>query len=87
MFSTELVSTFFSVFSALLLTASFEIVESTTGVSFFSTGLFLNFELTETTNFWYVLPSSSCVVALSKVAFAKFKSATKFATLSSVLFA
>ena len=51
MFSIELASAFFSVFAALLSTVSFKVVESTTGVSFFSTGLFLNFELTETTNF------------------------------------
>ena len=85
-FSIELVSTFFSVFSALLPTVSFGVVDSTTGVSFFSTGLFLSFELTETTNFWYALVNSSCVVALSKVAFAEFKSTIKLAILSSVLF-
>ena len=86
-FSIELASTFFSAFSALLSTVSFKVVESTTGVSFFSIGLFLNFELTETTNFWYALVSSSCVVALAKVVFAALKSTTKLATLSSVLFA
>ena len=50
-FSVELVSIFFSVFSALSPTVSLEVVGSTTGASFFSTGLFLNFELTEITNF------------------------------------
>ena len=49
-FSIELESDFFSVFSAFLPTVSLPFVVSTTGVSFFSTGLFCNFELTTVTN-------------------------------------
>ena len=41
-FSIELESDFFSVFSAFLPTVGCPLVVSTAGVSFFSTGLFLN---------------------------------------------
>ena len=49
-FSIELESDFFSVFSAFLPTVSLPSVVSTVGISFFSTGLFLNFELTAITS-------------------------------------
>ena len=49
-FSIELESDFFSVFSAFLPTVSLPFVVSTVGISFFSTGLFLNFELTVITS-------------------------------------
>ena len=45
-FSIELESDFFSVFSAFLPTVSFPLVVSIAGVSFFSVGLDFNFELT-----------------------------------------
>ncbi len=44
-FSIELVPAFGSVFSAFLPTVSFPLVVSTSGVSFFSTGLLFNLEL------------------------------------------
>ncbi len=44
MFSIEFESDFFSVFSAFLPTVSLAFVVSTAGVSFFSTGLFFNFD-------------------------------------------
>ena len=50
MFSIELVPDFGSVFSAFLPTVSFPLVVSTTGVSFFSTGLFFNLVLAVVTN-------------------------------------
>ena len=50
MFSIELDSDFFSVFSAVLPTVSLPSVVSTAGVSFFSTGLFFNLELTVVTS-------------------------------------
>ena len=49
-FSIELDSVFFSVFSADLPTVSLPSVVSTAGVSFFSTGLFLNLELAVVTS-------------------------------------
>ena len=49
-FSIELESEFFSVFSAFLPTVGLPSVVSTAGVSFFSTGLFFNFELTVVTS-------------------------------------
>ena len=49
-FSIELESGFFSVFSADLPTVSLPSVVSTAGVSFFSTGLFLNLELAVVTS-------------------------------------
>ena len=49
-FSIEFESDFFSVFSAFLATVSLPFVVSTAGVSFFSTGLFFNFEFTVVTS-------------------------------------
>ena len=49
-FSIELDSDFFSVLSAFLPTVSLPSVVSTAGVSFFSTGLFFNLELTVVTS-------------------------------------
>ena len=50
MFSIELDSDFFSVFSAFLPTVSFPLVVSTAGVSFFSTGFAFNLVLAVVTN-------------------------------------
>ena len=50
MFSIELESDFFSVFSAFLPTVGCPLVVSTSGVSFFSTGLFFNLVLAVVTN-------------------------------------
>jgi hypothetical protein len=49
-FSIELESDFFSVFSAFLPTVGCPLVVSTSGVSFFSTGLFFNLVLAVVTN-------------------------------------
>ena len=50
MFSIELDSDFFSVFSAFLPTVGCPLVASTAGVSFFSTGLFFNLVFAVVTN-------------------------------------
>ena len=50
MFSIELDSDFFSVFSAFLPTVSFPLVVSTAGVTFFSTGLAFNLVFAVVTN-------------------------------------
>ena len=49
-FSIAFESDFFSVFSAFFPTVSLPLVVSTAGVSFFSTGLFFNFEFTVVTS-------------------------------------
>ncbi len=49
-FSIAFDSDFFSVFSAFFPTVSLPLVVSTASVSFFSTGLFFNFELTVVTS-------------------------------------
>ena len=52
-FAIELLSETGSVFAAALPTVGLPfVVSSVAGVSFFSTGLFFNFELTVVTNFW-----------------------------------
>ena len=87
MFSIELVSAFGSVFSALLPTVSFPLVVSTSGISFFSTGLVFNLTLAVVTSLLYAFVISSWVLAFLNVAFAVSKSAFNNATDSSVLLA
>lgn len=86
-FSIELVPAFGSVFSALLPTVSFPLVVSTSGVSFFSTGLVFNLTLAVVTSLLYAFVISSWVLAFLNVAFAASKSAFNNAIDSSVLFA
>ena len=86
-FSIEFESDFFSVFSAFLPTVFLPFVVSTAGVSFFSTGLFTNFEFTVVTSLLYTAFNSTCVLAFAKVALAFSNSAFNTATDSSVLLA
>ena len=59
MFSIELDSDFFSVFSAFLPTVGCPLVVSTAGVSFFFTGLFFNLVLAVVTSLLYAFVISS----------------------------
>ena len=86
-FSIELVPAFGSVFPAFLPTVSFPLVVSTSGVSFFSTGLVFNLMLAVVTSLLYAFVISSWVLAFLNVAFAASKSAFNNATDSSVLLA
>ena len=86
-FSIEFVPAFSSVFSAFLPTVSFPLVVSTSGVSFFSTGLFFNLLFTAVTSFWYAFVNSSWVCAFTTTDFAASTSAFNSTTDSSVLLA
>ena len=87
MFSIELESDFFSVFSAFLPTVGCDCVVSTAGASFFSTGLLTSFEFTVVTSLLYAAFNSSCVLADTNVALAFSNSVVNTTTDASVLLA
>ena len=72
-------------FSAFLPTVSLPFVVSTAGVSFFSAGLFFNFEFTVVTSLLYAAFNSACVLADTNVALAFSNSVVNTATDASVL--
>ena len=83
MFSIELDSDFFSVFSAFLPTVGCPLVVSTAGVSFFSVGFDFNFAFTVVIKFAYAFSTSAFVVAFAACFVSAIASRNK-AKLSSV---
>ena len=74
-------------FSAFLPTVGCPFVVSTSGVSFFSTGLLTSFEFTVVISLLYAAFNSACVLADTRVALALSNSAFNTATEASVLLA